>query len=89
MPETVYETVVAKSEAQPCPMRRTSVAPTPDGRDRSCIYHDVPVKVPVKYHPDARYYRGRLRKGDLVKVAPAPAKSAKSTPAPAPTKKEE
>jgi hypothetical protein len=95
MPETVFETVVAASPDRPCPMRRTSVGSTKQGRDRTLIYADTPVKVPVKYHPDARFYRRRLREGDLKKFAPESlldkpkaSKATKSTPAAAPTKKE-
>ena len=77
MPETVFKTVVAAHVETPCPKRRKTVAPDPEtGRDRSMIYHDTPTEVPVKYHDDARYYRRRLIKGDLVE-APAQIPKAK------------
>lgn len=81
MPEPVMKTVVAASPDRPCPRRRTSVSPSPGGRDSSLIYADTPVEVPVKFHPHARYYRRRLAKGDLIEVSKPPPKS---EPAPLP-----
>lgn len=71
--------VKAADPERPCPKLRTRRGPIDKktGRDMSMIYFDEAVEV-----PNVRYYRQRIRKGDLAEAATLGEKSTEPAPKP-------